>query len=93
MADDSTHFIDQCRLHFSRNPGALKLIGDFKKNHASIFPLSCYTRDDFIYRIVNRALRRQIIEGTLDLRFFLRKVHKELQSAYAWFESHYTVRQ
>ncbi|CAF1255812.1 unnamed protein product [Adineta ricciae] len=93
MTDDIAHFIHQCRLHFSRNPGALKLIDDFEKNYDSTFALSYYTRDGFIYRIVNRALRRQTIEGTLDLRFFLRKVHKELQSAYTWFESHYTVGQ
>jgi len=67
-------FIEQCRIHFARNPGALKLIDDFEANYTPDKALFYYSCEGFIYRLVNRALRQQAIDGITSFRFLLHDI-------------------
>jgi tetratricopeptide (TPR) repeat protein len=82
---EQRRFVEQYRRHFIQNPGALELIKEFEENympHGAIYYYSC---DGFIYRLVNRALRRQAMDAILDFRFLLFDIRNQLQSAHKDF--------
>jgi hypothetical protein len=78
-------FIEQCRRHYARNPGALKLIDEFEGNYTPDKALFYYSRDGFVYRLVNRALRQQVIDGIISFRFLLHDIREQLRSEYKMF--------
>jgi tetratricopeptide (TPR) repeat protein len=78
-------FIEQCRIHFARNPGALKLIDDFEANYTPDKALFYYSCEGFIYRLVNRALRQQAIGGIMSFRFLLHDIRDQLRLEYKMF--------
>ena len=82
---EQQQFVNQCRKHFSQNPGALKMINDFEENYMPHGALYYYSCDGFVYRLVNRALCRQAIDGIRDFRFLLFDIRNQLQSAHREF--------
>ncbi|CAF1510650.1 unnamed protein product, partial [Adineta steineri] len=82
---EERRFVEQCRRHFIHNPGALELIKEFEENYTPYGAIYYYSCDGFVYRLVNRALRRQAMDGILDFRFLLFDIRNQLQSAHEHF--------
>lgn len=70
--------IEQCRTYFQDNPATLRQIDEFEQTYESDKAIAWYTRDSFIYRIVNRALRTEDIDILFNFRFFLTDLHNQL---------------
>ncbi|CAF1438691.1 unnamed protein product, partial [Rotaria sordida] len=83
--EEQSRFVEQCRRHFAQNPGAMKLIDEFEEFYMPNGALYYYSCDGFFYRLVNRALRRQTIEGIRDFRFLLLDIREQLQLAHKKF--------
>ena len=82
---EKDQFVDQCRRHFTRSPGTLKLIDEFEEYYMPEAAIYYYSSDGFFYRLVNRTLRRQAMDGILDFRFFLLDIRNQLQLAHREF--------
>jgi len=54
--------VDECRLHYSNNKIEEKKINDFVNNYIPKSAISWYTRDSFLYRLLNKALRTENID-------------------------------
>ncbi|CAF0879609.1 unnamed protein product [Didymodactylos carnosus] len=63
--------LDCCRYHYRNNPSQLRLIDEFDERYKSEHAISWYTRDSFLYRIINKALRTENIDALIRLRYFI----------------------
>jgi tetratricopeptide (TPR) repeat protein len=79
---ERSRFIEQCRIHFARNPATLKQIDDFEADYTPEKALYYYSRDGFVYRLINRELRKQTIDGIINFRFMLVDIHNQLQNEF-----------
>jgi tetratricopeptide (TPR) repeat protein len=73
-------FIEFSRCCYDDNPIELNLIDHFEKsNYNQISPIEWYTRECFIYSIMQRALRLYDIEILHKTAFFIRDLHRQIQ--------------
>ncbi|CAF2713672.1 unnamed protein product [Rotaria sp. Silwood2] len=77
---DKNELIKLCKKFYENNPTELSLVKEFEKNYSSDRALWWYTRDSFIYRLLNKALRIQNIDLLFLFRFFICDVEKQLKS-------------
>jgi hypothetical protein len=57
------------------------------ENYSPDKALFYYSRDEFAYRLLNRVLRRQSIEGILSFRFLLHDIREQLRREYQHFST------
>jgi hypothetical protein len=70
--------IDELRRVSSDNDIFLRQIDDFEQNYHSNAAIQWYTRDSFLYRLINRALRYEDIELIIKYRFFIIDLYQKL---------------
>jgi tetratricopeptide (TPR) repeat protein len=75
---DRNEFISQCRQIYKTNKRELEKVDEFAKTYVSEDSLWWYTRDAFIYRLLNKALRIQNIDLLFLFRFYIRDIEKKL---------------
>ncbi|CAF1114702.1 unnamed protein product [Didymodactylos carnosus] len=71
--------IDYCRLYFHSNSTYLKQIDEFQQTYRSSDAIRWYTKDCFLFRFVNKALRTENIESLFQLRYFIKDLCKNLK--------------
>ncbi len=72
-------FIEFCREQCADNTGELTIINQFEKDYEKDSPAWWYTREYFLYKMVNKALRSQNIDISCKIGFFIRDLHKQLE--------------
>jgi hypothetical protein len=73
-----TKFLMQCRYEYSNNRRTLSEIDQFEENYRSEQAISWYTRDSFVYRIINKSLRSGNIRQVNKCRYFIQDLHQQL---------------
>jgi len=63
--------LTECRAYYRGNHHALATINDFGRTYRSANAINWYTRDCFLYRLVNKALRTEDIRALYKFRFFI----------------------
>ena len=77
--NDKTELISLCRQQYKENSDELNIIKQFDRDYLSDYALWWYTRDSFLYKMLNKALRVQNIHLLFLFRFFIRHVEKQLK--------------
>jgi hypothetical protein len=54
-----TDFIHFCSIQFGKDRSALQFIDQFGKEYKPLSAISWYSRESFLYSMLNRALRMQ----------------------------------
>ena len=72
-------FFHFCRLTYDNDLPNLRTIEDFEVNYYRDTPITWYTKNNSIFRIVSRACASPDINTFFRIRFFLRALHKQLQ--------------
>lgn len=70
--------ISLCKQEYKNNSHELLIINDFEKNYSPNQAIWWYTRQSFIYRLLNKALRVQNIDLMYLFRFFIRDLKNHL---------------
>lgn len=70
--------LDECRQYYANNKSEEKKINDFANEYAPKSAISWYTRDSFLYRLLNRALRTENIDDIFKYRFFIADLHQQI---------------
>lgn len=70
--------LDRCYELYSNNSMQIKAIYQFAQRYQSADAVYWYTRDTFIYRIINRTLRLGDVELFHKLRFFIGDLSRQL---------------
>ncbi|CAF1277467.1 unnamed protein product [Rotaria sordida] len=76
---DKHELISWCKEEYKDNTTALAIILDFEHNYSSDRAVWWYTRESFLYRTLNKALRVQNIDLLFLFRFFLRDLRQQLK--------------
>ena len=76
---DKDELVAVCKKKLKKNPEELRIIREFKFNYSSNQAIRWYTRDTFLYCMLNKALRTQDIDLIFLFRFFIRDIQKQLQ--------------
>ncbi|CAF2826728.1 unnamed protein product [Rotaria sp. Silwood2] len=72
-------FIDFCRIYYAHNNAELCVIEEFKQNYSNPSPIWWYTRECFLYSMLNRALCTQDMEILIKMNFFIYDLHQQLE--------------
>lgn len=70
--------LNECRMEYSTDKKELEKIEEFAKTYQSNNVIQWYTRDAFLYRLLNKALRTQDILPIYQFRFVLIDLHNRL---------------
>ncbi|CAF3746194.1 unnamed protein product [Rotaria sp. Silwood1] len=76
---DKNELINLCKKFYKDNPSELAIIHEFEKDYLPDRALWWYTRESFLYRLLNKALRMQDIDLLFLFRFFIRDIYKQLE--------------
>jgi tetratricopeptide (TPR) repeat protein len=68
-----------CRKFYNNNDEELKIIEEFKRNYRTKSPIWWYTRECFTYQMLNRALRTLEGDTIINMGFFIRDLHKQIE--------------
>ncbi|CAF1330873.1 unnamed protein product [Didymodactylos carnosus] len=79
-ANVKCEMVEFCRSQYSDNDYQLKIIDEFDKDYCAAEAVKWYTRDCFLFRMLNKALRILDIETLYKVRFFIKDLHQQLQS-------------
>jgi hypothetical protein len=76
--NELVHF---CRQQYAESPREWKVIDEFVRDYDRSSPIWWYTRECFIYSMLNKALRTQDIEIIIKTGFFIRDLHRQIQKS------------
>lgn len=76
-------FVPYCHDENNHNNARLHAVDDFKRDYHSYSPIWWYTKEPFIYLVLNRALRMQNIEVVLKMGFCVRDLHQQIEQLYS----------
>ncbi|CAF1353168.1 unnamed protein product [Rotaria magnacalcarata] len=77
-SSDMEKFIYLCEEEYKDNKSELAVIREFQQNYSSARTLRWYTRQSFLFRILNKALRVQNVDVLFLLRFFIFDIQQQL---------------
>ena len=69
--------VDICRKEYADNERGLCVINEFDRDYEKHSPTWWYTRDCFVYRMLNKALRTHDIEIINSFGFFINDLHRQ----------------
>jgi tetratricopeptide (TPR) repeat protein len=68
-----------CRKLYNKNKGELAVINEFEHSYRSKSPIWWYTRECFTYQMLNRALRTLEGDTIINMGFFIRDLHQQIE--------------
>ena len=71
--------IEICKQYYRGNLKELKLINQFDKEYKSEDAIRWYSKQSFIYKLINKALRTEDIDQLYTFRFFIHDLSQSLQ--------------
>ncbi|CAF1498297.1 unnamed protein product [Adineta steineri] len=77
-AGDKDELINLCKIEYNGNEIERHRIDEFQQTYTPETAITWYTKDCFVYRILNKALRMQNINVLLACRFLIRDIHEQL---------------
>lgn len=75
---DKDELVELCKNEYKSDAAEQKRIYQFEKEYSPQRAIYWYTRDSFLYRMLNRALRNFNIYQLFLFRFFIRDIHAQL---------------
>lgn len=78
-SSDKNQLISLCEKYYQGNDVELSVVKEFEKFYSPDRALWWYTRETFLYRLMNRAFRVMDIDLLYLMRFFIRDLEKQLQ--------------
>ncbi|CAF1396044.1 unnamed protein product [Rotaria sordida] len=76
---DKQELISICEKKYIENKEEMKNVREFKRNYKSDQALWWYTKESFLYRMLNKALRRQDTSLLYLMRFFIGDLWKAIE--------------
>ena len=76
---DKNELIDLCKKQYDGNQAQLEILNEFERSYSRDDAVRWYTRESFLYRMLNRALRAQDIHILFLFRAFSSDIHQQLK--------------
>ncbi|CAF1359751.1 unnamed protein product [Adineta steineri] len=82
-------FITYCRDLYNGDENELKNVNQLQTTYKNNVPIWWYTRDAFLYRMLNQALRSMDVDMIIRMGFFINDLHRDIQRLHAeQFDDH-----
>ncbi|CAF1215534.1 unnamed protein product [Didymodactylos carnosus] len=88
--ESKMEMLTECESYYRDNAKELEKVNEFRLNYSSDAAVSWYTRDSFVYRLLNKALRTRDIDIIFKFRFFIADLYRQLQKEYSKFMERFT---
>jgi len=75
---DRNELINICKNYYDGNLSQLNILNEFEQTYSPDKALWWYTRESFLCRLLNKALRMQNINLLFLFRFFIRDIQRQL---------------
>ena len=92
MSSDQTQFVELCKNEYRHDNYELRRIDSFILQYKPMDALLWYTRDSFVYRLLNKAFRLKNIDLLFLFRFFIRDLYHQLQELSSSYEQNDILR-
>ena len=76
---DKSSLLNYCRSHYSGNASELKTIEEFARVYTAEKVIYWYTRNSFVYRLLNRSFRTQDINLMIKFHSIINHLHHQLK--------------
>lgn len=73
-------FVEECRILYNENPSVLQVIEEFNRTYIPKDAIRWYTRDGFVYKVLNKMLREQNQQGIQLLHFLIYDLNQQLKN-------------
>ena len=86
MKDDENSvkvLIGHCRKLYTRNTSDSRIIDEFERDYRPESAIWWYTRECFVYRMLNHALREIEGDTIINMGFFIRDLHRQIQQLHS----------
>lgn len=80
--DARANFVEFCREIFSKKRDALKQLDEFQRDYRSNRAIWWYTKETFLYQMLNRSLRLFEADVIVTMGFFIDDLHQQIQTLY-----------
>ncbi|CAF4614184.1 unnamed protein product, partial [Rotaria sp. Silwood2] len=77
-----SEFLALCRSYYSDNKSELHNIECFDNSYNAIKAIVWYTKDSFVYKLLNKALRTHDHEKLLAFQFYIKDLRQQLYEVY-----------
>lgn len=77
--DAKEALIALCKRVYAGNVSVMRVIDEFSSDYERHSPIWWYTRDCFVYRMLNKALRTHNVEIITKFGFFIKDLHHQLE--------------
>ncbi|CAF4293378.1 unnamed protein product [Rotaria sp. Silwood2] len=84
---EKLQMLEECRYRYKDNQNGLKIIDEFEITYTSDKALQWYTRDSFLFRLVNEACRTENVDQIYTFRCFLSDLSKQLYQLHSSYIS------
>lgn len=71
-------FVTFCREKYKKNKEVLRIIDEFNDHYQNHSPIWWYTRECFLYKMLNKAVRVKDIDILLKMRFLICDLHHQI---------------
>ena len=72
--------IEYCRQIYSTDKNTLRILDEFEEHFLSELAIYWYSRESFLYKLLNRALWTTQPDILYKLRYFLRQLHEQIST-------------
>ncbi|UJR26371.1 hypothetical protein I4U23_007704 [Adineta vaga] len=79
ISTDEKELISLCKDEYKGNENELQILREFENDYSSDRALWWFTRETFVYRLINKAFRIQNLELLLIFRFFIRDIQRLIE--------------
>jgi hypothetical protein len=74
--------VSYCQRAYAENPAQLALVNEFGRDYHPDQAIRWYTRQGFIYQMLNRSLRLLEADIIVNMGFFIHDLHQHIQQLY-----------
>jgi tetratricopeptide (TPR) repeat protein len=80
--DSIGKFVAYCRNAFEKNPETLEFVEEFATQYRSSHAIWWYTRECFLYKVLNKSLRVLEADLMVDMGFLIHDLHQQIHRVY-----------
>jgi hypothetical protein len=85
--DCRQRFVERLKVYYNEDDAKIKVLEEFENDYNGENAINWYTRETFLYSILNRALRQHNVLLMFLFGFFLQDLYRQLQREHKQFKS------
>ena len=89
-ANSRQRFVETLKIYYDEDDKYIETLEEFERDYNAENAIQWYSRETFIYNVLNRALRQHSLQLIFLFGFFLQDMHRQLQKEYKRMKSSWT---